>query len=483
MWQLHSNRLNKFTEDTKNVPKFKEELSRLKQAKIELGKKRLKISNPNVLREIGKHLVNCNDGIDKLTMKLHNIRNMIDYTDYILESIPYLNKYHAARKELQLEEQKAQLNPDHTEINMKRRYYNYFFKKLVIDYKKRFFPHLVKDLIDATFYTSHEENYNCNKCNVKYIHDRKMGELVCPSCGSVSPVRMGVEGANAKYCLHGRTNGASWKRANTYKRLNHFREYIRQRQGKSHPKIPDDIFTIIGKEIKKYYNKTPSCKDIHHYLKKFKLADYYEDVPLITKRFNPKCDVLNLSSMEEEKLCILFVQTEAPYEKHKKAIRSTRKNFMSYPYVCYKLCEMIPGMEKHMKYFPLLKTDSLVSEQDRWWEQVCGELGWEYINTVGNINLPTHEKPGVEKKGSKTVEPLRMFQTNEEFIRDMDDIDKFTVQTTIGDLKTIIDKKINPVQEPTNTTTQKVINPRKRKRNFTLKYTPCKKKRKLTIKV
>jgi len=470
MWQLHSNRLNKFSEDNKNVPKFKEELFRLRQAEVKLRVKKTETTSPNILREINKHLKTCVHGIDKLTKKLHNIRNSIDYTDYVLGSVSYLNRYHTGRRELDIEEQKARLNPDHSEINIKRRYYNYYFKQLTTDYKKKFFPHLVRNLIDHSFQTSRKEIFSCPECEVNYIHHKKKGELVCPSCGAVSPIRSGGMGDDIGHCSYDRRKNISMKRrANTYKRLNHFREYIRQRQGKSHPKIPEDIFSIIRKEIKKYYNKTPSCGDIHYYLKKFKLADYYEDVPLITKKFNSGCDILNLSSMEEEKLCLLFVQTEAPYEKHKKSIRSTRKNFMSYPYVCYKLCEMI-GMEQHMKYFPLLKTDSLISEQDRWWEQVCYELGWEYINTVGNINLPSHEKPGIVKNNGRQIEPLGMFQTNEEFIRGMDDIDKFTTQTTISELKNIISNKM---------TTSQQHNKRKRKRQFSLQYGPSLKKIKL----
>ena len=84
-----------------------------------------------------------------------------------------------------------------------------------------------------------------------------------------------------------------------------------------------------------------------------RLSKYYEDIPLITKHFNSKCDILRLTPLEEERLCILFVETEEPYERWKKTIRCTRKNYMSYPYVCRKLCQMLDWTQ-HMKYFPLL---------------------------------------------------------------------------------------------------------------------------------
>lgn len=80
----------------------------------------------------------------------------------------------------------------------------------------------------------------------------------------------------------------------------------------------------------------------------------------------------------ENKLKHMFLQIQEPFEKH---CPSDRKNFLSYAYTIYKLCELL-GEDKYLPMFSLLKSKEKLHQQDLIWRGITSELGWEYIPTV-----------------------------------------------------------------------------------------------------
>jgi len=166
----------------------------------------------------------------------------------------------------------------------------------------------------------------------------------------------------------------------SYKRDNHFNEWLLQFQAQETTSIPPEVIEQLRSEFKK--QKIKNISDITHakvraLLKKLRLNKYYEHVPYISNILNgmqpPK-----MTQGLEDRLRMMFRDIQEPFNKH---CPESRKNFLSYSYVLYKFCELL-GEDDYLPCFPLLKYKEKLYQQDVIWKQICRELQWEFISTI-----------------------------------------------------------------------------------------------------
>ena len=213
---------------------------------------------------------------------------------------------------------------------------------------------------------------NCGAEKSKHI-DYVTSEEVCTECG-VSEYMLGEEvGFKEEQEMEKNI-------IYSYKRENHFNEWISQFQAKESTSVPDEVINNLRGEFKK--QKIKDLSEITHekvkgLLKKLNYAKYYEHVAYISTILNGVTPPTMTQALEE-KLRLMFHAIQAPFEKHKPA---TRKNFLSYSYVLFKLCELL-GHDEYLPCFPLLKSKEKLYIQDQIWEKICKELQWEAIRTV-----------------------------------------------------------------------------------------------------
>ena len=79
----------------------------------------------------------------------------------------------------------------------------------------------------------------------------------------------------------------------------------------------------------------------------------------------------------EDALKRMFQSIQAPFERH---CPPTRKNFLSYSYVLYKLFELL-GERSYLPYFPLLKSHEKLYQQDVIWRNICQDLDWQFVSS------------------------------------------------------------------------------------------------------
>lgn len=114
---------------------------------------------------------------------------------------------------------------------------------------------------------------------------------------------------------------------------------------------------------------------MREYLGRKGYSGFFENVPQIISRLTmvpPK----RFTVEQKELLNHLFLKLQAPFE----AIKGKRKNFLSYSYVSYKLCELL----KYNEFLPLLRLldhRNLLSA-DEIWRKVCAHCGFEFIPTT-----------------------------------------------------------------------------------------------------
>ena len=166
----------------------------------------------------------------------------------------------------------------------------------------------------------------------------------------------------------------------SYKRINHFSEWLNQIQGKETTDIPEEVFDKIMLELNKqriYNLVNVTTTKIREILKKHKINKYYEHIPYILNKItgipNP-----HLNSELEDKLKNMFKEIQVPFLKFSP---NNRKNFLSYSYVLHKFIQLLDESE-FLQYFPLLKSRDKLHQQEQIWKKICEELNWKFIRSI-----------------------------------------------------------------------------------------------------
>ena len=213
---------------------------------------------------------------------------------------------------------------------------------------------------------------SCGKFYTRLLED-SLSEEICMNCGASTFV-LGDEVGFKEEQEHEKNVIYS------YKRENHFNEWISQFQAKESTSVPDEVIEQLRTEFKK--QKIKDLADITHekvkgLLKKLNKSKYYEHVPYIATILNG-IQPPTMTQTLEDRLRLMFHKIQEPFERHKPA---NRKNFLSYLYVLYKFCELL-GEDSYLPCFPLLKSKEKLYIQDQIWERICRELQWEYLKTA-----------------------------------------------------------------------------------------------------
>ena len=213
----------------------------------------------------------------------------------------------------------------------------------------------------------------CPESNVFHFTDTS--DLVCDECGIIIATLISEE------LTYREEQETSEKIVNySYKRENHFNEWLSQFQAQETTTIPPEVIEQLRNELKKI--KVKVLDEITHarvrtLLKKLKLNKYYEHVPYITNIISG-VKPPSMPQELEERLRIMFKDIQKPFDDN---CPPERKNFLSYSYVLYKFCELL-SEDKYLKYFPLLKSKEKLYQQDVIWKKICEVLHWEYIPTI-----------------------------------------------------------------------------------------------------
>ena len=213
---------------------------------------------------------------------------------------------------------------------------------------------------------------NC-KSTFSFIIDEETSDRVCKECGYAEYYQEEKVGFKEEQEMEKNV-------VYSYKRENHFNEWVSQFQAKESTHVPEEVISLLRNEFKK--QKVKDLSEITHekvktLLKKLDKSKYYEHVPYITTILNG-IQPPTMPQALEDKLRLMFHHIQKPFEKHKPA---KRKNFLSYSYVLYKFCELL-GEDDYLPCFPLLKSKEKLYAQDEIWKKICEELQWEFLKTV-----------------------------------------------------------------------------------------------------
>lgn len=249
-------------------------------------------------------------------------------------------------------------------------------RERVLDaYLQKFGTTKDESLIDVHSHDMDDDDV-CNnpKCRSRGNFEVNNGLRVCRSCGELEYIISEVSKPSYK------DNNTDKVYSFSYKKINHWNEWINQIQGKEITKIPDDVFEQLRREITKERitnSKHITQKRVRGYLKKLKLNKYYEHVPYITLQLGGERPP-QIPPKIEATLRKMFIEISAPFIKY---CPKDRRNFPRYTYILYKCCELI-GYDELLPYLPLLKTRQRLNEMDKIWKKICEDQDLEFRKTL-----------------------------------------------------------------------------------------------------
>ena len=225
---------------------------------------------------------------------------------------------------------------------------------------------------DAAMVSSLEENFGCCPvCDMEMFFNETF--LDCSECGYREYILVDSEKPSYKDPPREMSYYA-------YKKINHLNEWLAQFQAKETTEIPPAVLEQIRAELRKERITDMSklkVSKLKEVLKKLKLSRCYDHVAHILNRLNGISAPV-LSREVEEKLRYMFKEIQFSFVKH---CPKKRSNFLSYSFVLYKFCELLE-LDEYLPCFPLLKSREKLYMQDKIWELICKDLGWQFIRTV-----------------------------------------------------------------------------------------------------
>jgi ribosomal protein S27E len=235
-----------------------------------------------------------------------------EMADYIMKCMPYMNQHTDEGEEMSNTDNVFNVKET---VGLKRKD---IFTDYLIEVEK-------KNIQRPKHSIQIDECPNCVYSNI--IHMRSTADLVCDGCGEIVAIAMSDE------LTYKEEQETSEKIINySYKRENHFNEWLSQFQAQEMTTIPDEVIEQLRSELKKM--KIKNLIDITHakirgLLKKLRLNKYYEHVPYITNILNG-IKPPNMPQELEETLRIMFKDIQRPFDDN---CPTERKNFLSYSYV------------------------------------------------------------------------------------------------------------------------------------------------------
>ena len=308
--------------------------------------------------------------IDDIHSEIINNLDESEITNYYLDNGIILDKYYSDDKEINtnLQDNNGILSFFNSDRSVVKQDVKSLNKKGAMDE----YMCNINDNIQNEKYSNIDYD-KCKLCGSQTNLCEVKSELVCSRCGALSDIIIVTE----KSSYSDPPREVSYF---SYKRINHFNEWLAQFQAKEKTELPKNIYQDIINELNKnsYMDLSKlKYKDVRLILKKLKYNKYYEHIPHIISVLTNK-SAPTLDRKTEEVLRSLFKEIQIPFMNN---CPPNRKNFLSYSYVLHKFCELLE-FDHLLEYFPLLKSREKLHTQDLIWSQICKDLKWQFIPSL-----------------------------------------------------------------------------------------------------
>lgn len=214
----------------------------------------------------------------------------------------------------------------------------------------------------------------CKACGEPVQLHTGLSMLVCVKCGAAQPF------LDATAALLSFSDDSYDYTSFSYKRINHFVEWISAMQAKETTEIPQSVLDSVMERLadERVADTTEiTTHRVRDVLKKLKLRKYYEHTQLITCKITGHPPP-RMTPTQEERIKLLFMAANTAFQQLRLPDRS---NFLSYSYTLFKFSELL-GYTEFLPNFALLRGQAKLRKQDEIFKALCEVLDWEFIPSI-----------------------------------------------------------------------------------------------------
>jgi hypothetical protein len=220
-----------------------------------------------------------------------------------------------------------------------------------------------------------EAKDTCKACGEPVQLHTGLSMLVCVKCGAAQPF------LDATAALLSFSDDSYDYTSFSYKRINHFCEWIAAMQAKETTEIPQSVLdSVMERLVVDRVEKTEdiTVHKVREVLKKLKLRKYYEHTQLITCKITGRPPP-RMTPTQEERIKLLFMAASTAFQQ---LCPPDRSNFLSYSFTLFKFSELL-GYTEFLPNFALLRGQAKLRRQDEIYKALCEALDWEFIPSIG----------------------------------------------------------------------------------------------------
>lgn len=206
-------------------------------------------------------------------------------------------------------------------------------------------------------------SFTCVTCQ-GYMLKIDEGE-VCIECGIVDATST-IEniGTNCSY----QDRIAPRYKTHRYERLVHFKDYMNMLLGSTLPRISEHVLKTIRLELD---GDACSVEEVDRALTSLKLNKKHKKHRywIAGQMYDEENQPVVIEAFDYYELLKLFCRVEWIWKFHHSEIAPTRKVFLSYPFVFYKLCHIMERPE-YTRQVQLLKSPKLLAVHEHYWNKL-----------------------------------------------------------------------------------------------------------------
>lgn len=208
---------------------------------------------------------------------------------------------------------------------------------LLEEFRKKYLPGElpVSKVVKVKEKRSRHAREKCENCGGDW------GDIECESCLLCANVRGDKLTSNVE---NERFSGnSSMQTIADYERLVYFKEFLRQKQGKTRVAIPDVVLSKVISELSLSGVSLASAKekDVRKILVRSGFSTFCELTLSILAKINPSYELLLIPDCVEKMLCKRFLELDKAFRKGQETKGKMcfgRKSMLSYNYLCREIC-------------------------------------------------------------------------------------------------------------------------------------------------
>jgi hypothetical protein len=203
------------------------------------------------------------------------------------------------------------------------------------------------------------------KCGAEFMESVNDAQLICAVCHTTQEYL----DASTSSLAYG--DDVEWS-SFSYKRMNHLSEWLNHFQARETTRVPSSVIQQVRDALP--VGQDVSFRLVNQTVRALKIPKYYDHAMQIYCQISGS-DPIRLDPQTEERIRLMFMRIQQPFIKHQPP---GRKNFLSYPYVVFKILQLLDNVDV-LPYVSLLKGEVVLMQQEDTWQKICNDVGWRFI--------------------------------------------------------------------------------------------------------